>query len=315
MGIQQVFHYPPELLSLLIDTIPMLCRSKKDVILFFKGAGVSDKLMEEYILIVNTNRDKIYKHEIARGVLTRINENGDRYLRERREILKRVIEFENFSACWEADILKAKGLISEIRQVVNVKDSFTRMKEAVELERIEKQKEYQKKIEKIQKDKLNLQRIKEELYSLFGEKNHNLRGKKLEKVLNDLFEHFGILIKEAFTISGDNKDGIVEQIDGVIEIDGQIYLVEMKWLSTNVDVVDVSRHLVRLYSRSNASGIFISASGYTKAAVNICIEALNQKLLVLCKLEELVNVIETESNLKDFLNTRIRKAIVEKNPC
>lgn len=148
MVLQEAFHYPPELLSLLIDTIPMLSRSKKDVILFFKGAGVSDKLMEDYILIVNTNRDKIYKNEIVRGILTRINENGDRYLRERREIIKRVIEFENFSACWETDVLKAKGLISKIRQVVNVKDSFTRMKEVVEAERAEKQKEHQKKLKK-----------------------------------------------------------------------------------------------------------------------------------------------------------------------
>ncbi len=315
MLLQEAFHYPPELLSLLISAIPMLCRSKKDVILFFKGAGVSDKLMNDYILIVNNNRDKIYKHEITRGILTRLNEKGDKYLRERREIIKRVIEYENFSACWETDILKAKGLISEIRQVVNVKDSFTRMKEVVELERIQKQKEHQEKIRQIQIKEQNLQRIKNELYILFGEKNPQLRGKKLEKVLNDLFDHFGVLIKEAFTINGDNKEGIVEQIDGAIEIDGQIYLVEMKWLSSNVDVGDVSRHLVRLHGRSNAAGIFISVSGYTKAAIDVCVGALNQKLLVLCKLEEFVNVIEAESNLKDYLKARITKAIVEKNPC
>ena len=34
------FHYPPELFSLLVDTIPLLNRSKKDVLLFFRGAGV-----------------------------------------------------------------------------------------------------------------------------------------------------------------------------------------------------------------------------------------------------------------------------------
>jgi len=34
------FHYPPEILKLLIDTIPLLCRSKKDVLLFLEGAGV-----------------------------------------------------------------------------------------------------------------------------------------------------------------------------------------------------------------------------------------------------------------------------------
>jgi hypothetical protein len=103
MGIQEVFHYPPELTALLIDTIPLLCKSKKDVLLFFRGAGVPETLMEDYIQKVQTNRDKIFKHEIVRGILTRLNEKGDKFLRERREVLKRVVEFENFSACWETE--------------------------------------------------------------------------------------------------------------------------------------------------------------------------------------------------------------------
>lgn len=34
------FHYPADLLELLIKTIPRLVKSKKSVILFFQGAGV-----------------------------------------------------------------------------------------------------------------------------------------------------------------------------------------------------------------------------------------------------------------------------------
>ena len=36
-----VFHYPPELMSLLIDTIPRLCRSYEDTLLFFQGMASS----------------------------------------------------------------------------------------------------------------------------------------------------------------------------------------------------------------------------------------------------------------------------------
>ena len=188
------------------------------------------------------------------------------------------------------------------------------MKDAMEKERILRQKEQQKKLEEIQKKKQNLERVKAELYGLFGEKNPKVRGKKLEKVLNDLFNHYEILVKEAFTLNGDDNEGIVEQIDGVIEIDGQIFLLEMKWLSINVDVVDVSRHLVRLFSRSNASGIFISASGYTKAAIDTCMGALNQKTMVLCKLEEIINIIEKEDDLKQYFKMRIKMAIIDKKP-
>ena len=36
------YHFPPELMDLLIDTIPLLCRSKVDVLTFFRGCGVPD---------------------------------------------------------------------------------------------------------------------------------------------------------------------------------------------------------------------------------------------------------------------------------
>lgn len=38
--IEITFHYPPELFNLLVDTIPVLNRSKKDILLFFKGLGL-----------------------------------------------------------------------------------------------------------------------------------------------------------------------------------------------------------------------------------------------------------------------------------
>ena len=44
-------HYPPELLNFLVDTIPILCRSKKDLPLFFKGAGIDS--------ILTNDKDKI----------------------------------------------------------------------------------------------------------------------------------------------------------------------------------------------------------------------------------------------------------------
>ena len=133
-----IFHYPPELLSLLIDTIPLLFRSKKDTLLFFRGAGVAPTLTQDLSRQVATDRQNISKFDIVRTVLTRLNEKGESTLRERREILKRVTEFEDFSTCWPSDQLKAKGLVAEIRRVVDVKDSFTRM----HLEREEERKKH-----------------------------------------------------------------------------------------------------------------------------------------------------------------------------
>src|SRR5258708_3851838 len=95
------FHYPPELLTLLTDTIPKLCKSKRDLLLFFKGAGAGQNLLSPHQALLQTNKDAFNKYHVTRELLTKLNELGERSLRERREILKRVTEFDDFSVCWD----------------------------------------------------------------------------------------------------------------------------------------------------------------------------------------------------------------------
>jgi len=116
------FHYHPELLNLLIEAIPALIRGKTDVLLFFKGAGIGSSITQDLQKQLNLDRKSIGKHEIARKVLTRLNERGDAALEQRREVLKRISEWEDFSTCWPNDRLKAMALVGEIRRVINVKD-------------------------------------------------------------------------------------------------------------------------------------------------------------------------------------------------
>ena len=146
MNIDITFHYPPELMNLLIDVIPLLNRSKQDVFLFFQGAGVSENLMIIPRQRWKEDKERINKYEITRLVLTTLNERGEASLRERREILKRIVGFDNFSVCWDSDRLKAKGLVAEIREVINVKDSFTRIN-------LEREQERRIRLEKEQKEK------------------------------------------------------------------------------------------------------------------------------------------------------------------
>ncbi len=310
-----VFHYPPDLFDLVVQTIPLLNRSKESVLLFFKGAGVEEKLYGDISHTVQTNKDSITKYDICRKILERINEDSDKHLRERREILKRITEFEAFSTCWENDQLKAKGLVAEIRGVINVKDSFTRMNLEREKEASKRKKEYLAKIAEVQKHKDNLLEIKKNLFSLFSEINPQKRGKILEKVLNDYFREYGVLIKEDFTRVGDSKDGIVEQIDGIIELDNEIYLVEMKWKKDAIGGDDIYAHLGRIYHRANAHGFFISASGYSPSGIEAAKEALiKNALLVLYDLEEFVKIIEKEEDFKKYAREKIKTAIIEKNP-
>lgn len=308
------FHYPPELFNLLVDTIPVLNRSKKDVLLFFRGAGVKESYYKDLAHRVAQDKENINKYEIVRTVLARLNEKGEATLRERREILKRIVEFDNYSSCWDMDRLKAKGLVSEIRQLVNVKDSFTRMKLEREAEARKRRSEQQAQIEKLQKQKAEIASIKSDFYKLFSETNAYKRGKALESALNRLFKAYDISVRESFTLKGNEAEGIVEQIDGVVELNGEIYLVEMKWWEAPIGVGEVSRHLVRIYHRRHARGIYISSSDYTEPAIKTCKEALTQSTIVLCLLQEIVYMLEREEDLKSLLDKKIQAAIIDKNP-
>ncbi|WP_180955073.1 hypothetical protein [Bacillus sp. V3-13] len=63
------YHYPPDLFNLLVDTIPLLCKSKKDVLIFFKGTGVPTNIMKDMINQVQFNKHTISKYEITRTVV------------------------------------------------------------------------------------------------------------------------------------------------------------------------------------------------------------------------------------------------------
>lgn len=309
------FHYPPDLFELLVETIPSLCRSKKAVVLFLQGAGVPQDDLAEVSRIVDINPDAINKFEIVRKVLTKLNARGDSGLRPRREIIKRVTEFESFEICWDNDRLKARGLVASVRDAVNAKDSFTRMKQERNAEREQVLSARRAEQAAAAERRARIEAISSRLSALFAmDDTPQKRGKILEAVLNDLFKVYGILIREDFRRKDPDGPAVLEQIDGVIELDGVVHFVEMKWLKDPVGIADFSPHLVRLFGRANACGIFIATSGYTEPVIKECASALSQKTMFLCSLREIVLLLQRKDDLVAFLKKKSQAAIVQKNP-
>lgn len=207
------YHWPPELMDLLIDLVPRLNRSKEGVLGFFRGAGVSEDLLAPHRHQLAADKSAVSEYKIARAVLTRINEQGDAGLGVRREILKRAIDFEDFSTLWPDDRLPAQGLQAGVRRLVNVKDSFTRMSQAHDAERAARLKARTSELERLARRKARFEALRDRLTNLFGEADPRQRGSALEGVLNDLFATEGISIRESFTLR--SEEGYpVEQIDG-----------------------------------------------------------------------------------------------------
>lgn len=312
---EERFHFPPDVFNLLVDTIPLLCKGKDDVLLFLRGAGVPDGDLAVMAAKVRADRSSVNKFAIVRDVLEKLNKRGDSVLAARREVIKRVVEFEEFSMCWPNDVHKAKANVGDLKRIVNVKDSFTRMNQQREAAQAEVAAKARAERDAAVQRRRKTQEVRSRLEALFGmDSEPQKRGKLLEGVLNDLFRAYGILVREDFKRAAPEGSVVVEQIDGVIELEGHTYLVEMKWLSAPVGVNELATHMVRLYARDGARGLFISCSDFTSSAIAECVTHSNNRTMVLCTLHEIVMLMMSERDLVTLLREKARAAVIDKTP-
>jgi hypothetical protein len=213
--------------------------------------------------------------------------------------------------------MKAKGLVAEIQRTVNVKDSFTRMNQArnqeAEAAKDARERERQAGLATIKVRRERITDAKVKFFALFGETDAQKRGKALESALSNVFAAYGIPVEENFRRFSD-EGAALEQIDGVIEVDDETFLVEMKWWSTNMGPPEVSQHIGRILLRPGVAGLFISNTGYTPAALEMCRDFLQHRLLILCTLQEIVSLLEREGDLAAFIKAKVRAAKLHKKP-
>jgi hypothetical protein len=306
---------PAEVLTLLIETIPLLSKGKDGVLLFFRSCGAPERVLADLRDRLRRDKNSVSKYEIARTVLTRLSEAGDGGLGPLRAVLKQVTDFEDFSVCWESDRHKAKGLVQSVRESVERRDAFTRMKQERDAERAERLAPIREAA--AERERLHDQRnvLRHGLAALFSwTGTPQGRGTALERILNGLCASERITIRESFRVVDGDTGTVAEQIDGVIELDGATYLVEMRWRDKPLGVEEVSRHLVRVYGRGEARGIIISASRFTGPAIDEVKRTLTQRVFVLCELEEVILMLERGDSIAELLREKVHAAVVDRNP-
>ena len=308
------FHFPPDVFEAVVAAVPLIMRGKRDVLTFFQGCGVS----RAYLATLEpwTAKDsKKSKYHITREVLAHINELGDAGLGQRRQLIKRVSEFDDFSTCWPGDQLKAKGAVAAVAELVNKKDSFTRLQKEHDNAQREHREAQQAAAQQAAKKRAARDQVRADLYRLFGEADPHRRGKALEGVLNRLFQTHDILVREAFVVTAEESEGVIEQIDGAVDIDGHLYLVEMKWWNKPLGRAEVSPHLVSVYGRGDVGGIFISCSGFHDSAIADYKTALAQHTVVLVDLQEIVMALDRGLLLlDDLLRPKLQEAALSRRP-
>src|SRR5690348_7368334 len=190
------YQYPPEIFQLLTDTISLLCKSKPDVLAFFRSAGVDKADTNDLEKRVLENRSSISKREIAQTILTRLCDKKGAGLGTRRAVLQRVVEWEDFSTCWDKDRPQAEFLVAKIQKYVGSKDTVTRIFQAGEEQRSLRAEESRKLLEEKQQRVREIAEIKASLSSLYSPSNAQKRGKTLESILNRLFRVSDMLVSE-----------------------------------------------------------------------------------------------------------------------
>jgi hypothetical protein len=308
-------HYPADLFRLLVDTIPRLCPSKADLLTFFKGAGVPPEIFSDFEVRVAVDREGVSKYEMVRGILERLNRGGDALLAARREVIKRVVDFDHFDTLWPADQQKAKAHVADIQKLVGVKDTWTRIQQHQTDHERQRSAARQARTDAVEQRQRELSSIHRDLCALFDDRNAQRRGRALEQVLNRLFAAYDILVRNAFTVKSPTTGGIIEQVDGAIELDNHMYLVEMKWWQTPLGMEALAPHLVRLTAHAETRGIFIAYPGYTEPAIQSCRDTLVRGAVVtLTRLDEFVRILETRADLAAFLRAKIQAAQLDRRP-
>ncbi len=256
---------------------------------------------------VEADRQGVNKYHITRSVLRALNELEDRARPVRREILRRIATSKDFSACWDDDREKARTLVGWVREVASDKDARTWGDSLEEtFRRRQATASHERRLRSVEAGRRALEELRRDVYRVFA-LPEKARGPALAAALPRLFEHFGIPARGPFVITPGGGSGPVD-------FQGQAYLVEVRWQAGPVDAQDIADHFVRVYSRPELGGLFISASGFTPGAIAECVHALEERTCLLCELEELIGVLDADEDLSEFLARKILAELIYMNP-
>jgi hypothetical protein len=104
------------------------------------------------------------------------------------------------------------------------------------------------------------------------------RGVDFERLINDVLEDETILLKRSYHTS-DNQS---EQIDGAIEIYNRIFLVEVKWVSSNMAASELYGFIGKIENKfSGTLGVFISRNELTKNFIDALNKGRRQSVIVI----------------------------------
>ncbi len=124
------------------------------------------------------------------------------------------------------------------------------------------------------------------------------RGFEFEKLINRIFDDAGILLSNSYKTS-DMK----QQIDGAIEINSRIFLIESKWEnSSTLAASKLYSFMGKINSKIEGTfGIFISFNELSDNILSAARDGLRQNCIVIHGENNVIDIIEGKVDIKGFL--------------
>lgn len=155
---------------------------------------------------------------------------------------------------------------------------------------------------------LDLQSLKDAFFALAANSNRSLAGLALEKLLNRLFELFGLQPRQPFRLIG-------EQIDGSFVLDNQVYLLESKWEKDPLPEADLLIFRGKIEGKSTFTrGVMIALNDVSVPARDAITRGKAPSFFVMNG-HDLTMVLSGVIDLTDFLRRRVRLLAEEGRVC
>jgi hypothetical protein len=158
---------------------------------------------------------------------------------------------------------------------------------------------------KIPVDRVKLIDLNTKYYQMKKNPDSQSRGYEFQSFLAELFKLWRLDPRKAFRITG-------EEIDGSIELDKEIYLLEARWRTKPADRDDLIIFSTKVGNKSEwTRGIFVSVNGYDEEALHY-LESHGKLNFIAVRGNEIEKILKGEIDTIDLIRKRVRISAEEK---
>jgi hypothetical protein len=276
------------------DALTNLYWYKNDLRSFLTGTLANSSLLG------GINWDN-YKRNIASTLVDCMAKRESQYQRELVHLMDEVARVDDFSHLERLEggkekAEKARASVQALRKLLGAHNSLLSEQKKIEERRRRAHEELMQKT--AVRD--GLEKLSLEYKSLISDSDHQRRGYKLEKILQNLFELFDLDPRASFRIAG-------EQIDGAFTFEGTDYLFEGKWQDKFITAADLDVLAGKLSRKlDNTLGLFLSVSGFSDDGIKA--HSSGRRLMILVDGSDLMAVLEGRIDLIQLLLRKRREA-------